>query len=377
MSWSEAKKAAEEASLEKSARRFAESLLGPDFEKQAALSPLTKLRLGMPVALSAEDEAAFDRNSVRPSNMNEVEPPPAKPPVNAPGIHPVLPESPAAPAAPEEVPEEPTEPMEMPFEPREEPTPVERPVPTLPPPEPETEAPPEKAAPVVVEEEEAEPPTRSEVGKIFSAANIPPLIYREILAAKYKGEWMTWEPETLWWAIRKDFGPITEIVRNKIMAMRICLKTNTPWIDWDAFEHVTNALNDHIPIFGAMQPPEADEAAYTVTILRELGDWPFGAEVAGYIAAVCLSAGLVYAPEEWFPSVQYFIDRQGKHDPALVEKSSKAWEALRHHALTEIEWRDDNPIHNQVKKLWLIRTYIDSKSRPSPMPSASELSTTP
>jgi hypothetical protein len=346
VTWFEAKQAAEAAGRAAASKRFAETLLG----KEAALSPLTRLSLGLPVAMTDAEEAALDRASVRPSTMDQEEPAPPPEP------------------APEPVPEAPTEPMEVPFEPREEPTPVERPAP-LPPPALEAEDRAEEveeddwAAPSA--EISAEPPTRGEVGRLFNTTDVPPLVYREVLAEKYKGDWMEWEPETLWWQVRKDFGPVNEIARNKIMALRACLKTNTPWIDWDAFENVANAFNDNIPIFGLVQPPELEEAAYAVMMLRELEDWPFGSEVSGYLAAVCLSAGLIYAPEEWFPSAQYFIDRQS-HNPALVEEARRAWEALRGRALTTIEWREDNALDNQVRKLWEISRYIESRST-SPM----------
>ena len=321
---------------------FANILMG---EKTAAeLSPRARNALGLSGGLTAEDLDRLDSSAVRMSDVTG----------DAPRERSVTAERPPQ-AQPEAEPEpEPAEPIAAAPEPQPEPEPIQQ---VAPPPAEWTDEPAEEIA--------AETATRSELGKIFTAPNVSPLVYRETLADKYKGAWLSWEPETLWWSIRRDFGPISDLVRNKIMALRTCLKTNTPWIDWDAFENVGNAFNDEIPIFGELQPLEPEDVAYTVQTMRELGDWEFGAEVQGYMSAVCINAGLIYAPDDLFPGAQYFIDRHNAA-PELVGTVHGLWKktsSVDPDALTGVEWHEDNSAENQVKHLWLITSYLKHRNQ--------------
>ncbi len=97
-------------------------------------------------------------------------------------------------------------------------------------------------------------PDRTTHGKIFNARRTNPLLILQVLNTKYQGEWVEWEPDTLWYAIRRDFGPVGEITRNKIMALRCAIQSDLPWLDWDIFEDCGLAWNSTIPIFGAFQP---------------------------------------------------------------------------------------------------------------------------
>lgn len=324
------------------------ALLTGDMVKAADLSPWTKAVLDVP-ELTADDEALLEQQAVRLAPLPAPFPPPTQ-----------------ASTAPEPTPA--AEPAEAPHyddteDPEEEApsAPVEEPGST--PHVSHDDIPTEElyVEPKGLEEQPADEAFRHDFGFMFNSQEVVPDAYRIVLALKYKEGWLDWEPETLWAAIRSDFGPLGDVARGKIMALRTCLKTNTPWIDWDAFEHVSQAFNDGIVIFGLMQPPEIEEAAYTVTVLRRLGDWPFSADVTGYIAAVCLNAGLVYAPEEWFPSAQYFMDRQSKAPPALRDTVAAAWEKLQHVNLSAVSWQESNAVDNQVKKLWSVKSYLDSR----------------
>lgn len=333
------------------------ALLNGDMVKAADLSPWTKAVLDVP-ELTADDEALLEQQAVRLK------------PLPAPFPQPLQASSEPEAAA----------------EPAPEPTPAEDPwYDDTEEPEPEPEQ--EQETPAAVDEQGSTPhvahddiPTeelhvepkglegqpadeefRHSFGFMFNSQEVVPDAYRIVLALKYKENWLEWEPETLWAAIRSDFGPVGDVARGKIMALRTSLKTNTPWIDWDAFEHVSQAFNDGLVIFGLMQPPEIEEAAYTVTVMRRLGDWPFSADVSGYLAAVCLSAGLVYAPEDWFPSAQYFMDQQSKAPPALRDTVAAAWEKLQHVNLSAVSWRETNPVDSQVKKLWSVKSYLESR----------------
>jgi hypothetical protein len=315
---------------------FQAALLG-DRQKVAQLAPYTKAMLDMP-DLSPEDEALLEQNAVSIAPAPEPEPEPA--PTQSPGATPGREHDDVITA-------------------REGPEPVDD----------QGSQPHHEHDDVLTDELHVEhdrfgstPETfRADFGFMFNSDEIVPDAYRIVLALKYKENWLEWEPETLWDSIRSDFGPLGDVTRGKIMALRTCLKTNTPWVDWDAFEHVSQAFNDGLVIFGMMQPPDIEEAAYTVTVMRRLGDWPFAAEVSAYMGAVCLDAGLVFAPDEWFPSAQYFIEKQTMAPKALIKTIAAAWEKLKGADFSDVVWNDDNPVDGQVRKLWSVRSYLDGR----------------
>src|SRR5690606_15858251 len=105
-------------------------------------------------------------------------------------------------------------------------------------------------------------PNRTTHGKLFTNKRAHPLQILDVLTARYGTEWTEWEPETLWWALRRDFGPVGELARNKIGALRVAVTTDLPWLDWDVFEDSGLTWNDTIPIIGAFQPMTPAQTAF-------------------------------------------------------------------------------------------------------------------
>lgn len=205
-------------------------------------------------------------------------------------------------------------------------------------------------------------PSRRSHGRIFSARRTHPMRLFDVLQAKYGDDWLHWEPETLWWAIRRDFGPVGELTRNKLQALRTAAKSYSPWDDWDVFENCGLAWNDLIPIFGAYQPMTPSQTAFTTQIMKELHpEAPWGHEVAAYQAAVLDDAGFVFAPEEWFPDAQSLLDRNVEVTGMKVEVA-RAWEQLRDKDLGDVEWRSDNPVDISVAKLLVVKTYLNERA---------------
>lgn len=234
-----------------------------------------------------------------------------------------------------------------------------------PPEEPEEEQPQEAPA-------EEEPPTPEEVVPLEEADTDPELIVPKdffkrpethpmsllvVLKNKYNDEWVRWLPETLWEAIRKDFGPISEVNQNKIQAISVALSTDAPWQDWTTFENCGKSFNNTIPVFGQIQPLSPIEAAFTVSLLKKLNVFDFSDEVAGYIAAICLYNGIIFAPNKWFDGAQRFIDAQNKN-PELRDEVKAAWKALEKQELYDVELKEDNPLHVHVVKLWAVKEYL-------------------
>lgn len=207
-------------------------------------------------------------------------------------------------------------------------------------------------------------PDRSKYGAIFSQKRAHPLLLAEIMRDHYGDEWVTWEPETLWWSIRKDFGPVGDLARNKLMALRVALQTDIPWNDWDVFENCGTAWNDQTPIFGAFQPMSPSETAFTVTITKKLHpDFEFGNEVRAYIAAVCEDNGFVYAPKEWFPGAQDLIDRKG-WVALLRDDVKRAWRTVKKlppDQVLAIDFNAKDPVDIHIGKLIAVREYLSAR----------------
>lgn len=214
-------------------------------------------------------------------------------------------------------------------------------------PEPESEAPPEPPL-----------PSRLTHGRLFTDKRSHPIQIYEVLCMRYGEEWAEWEPETLWWALRRDFGPVGEVTRNKIMALRLAATSDAPWLDWDTFENSTLAWNDVIPLFGAYQPVTPAQAAFGVQVLRAVrADEEFRWEVKAYIAASLEDNGFVYAPREWFDGAQDVIDRK-MWLIGFKTAVADAWEKIRDVDPQNIEWDDSNPVHVHLLKLAVIHRYL-------------------
>lgn len=219
------------------------------------------------------------------------------------------------------------------------------------------------AEPEPDDEPAAEPdlPDRETHGKLFTSRRAHPLQIFDVLNMRYHQDWPEWEPETVWWALRRDFGSVGEIARNKIQALDVAASTDLPWLDWDTFENCGIAWNDFIPVFGSFQPMTPMQVAFAVHILRGVRpDEEFGNEVSAYIAAVLDEHGWVYAPEEWFPGAQALLDRKDWM-VGLKTEVKKAWKVVKDISPQDIEWEEDaRSVH--LLKLAVVKSYLDGRA---------------
>ena len=341
-------------SLEGSEGRFLATLAGGLDKLAVELDPETRQLLG-------EQDAPEQLDQLEASAGGGATPAPPAPPAPAP---------PAAPPPPvqgdvEMEPEE--QPAPMPEQPSAEPVDLE---PAAPPPEHEVVQPdetdlpaPESLAPDIGPD--AEPPAdRATYGKIFNAKGTHPLQLLDVLTSRYRDQWIEWEPETLWWAIRRDFGPISEITRNKVMALRLAVATYQPWADWDTFENCGLAWNDTLPMFGAYQPMTPSQIAFAVSILAAVHPAaPINEEVCAYQAMILEESGFVYAPEIWYPGAQAFIDRKTWAGPFRDEVHA-AWDKLKVHPLEDLQhiaWDEKSALDVHMLRLFAVRAYLESK----------------
>ncbi len=205
-------------------------------------------------------------------------------------------------------------------------------------------------------------PGRATHGKLFSARRAHPLELFEILQSKYGEEWLSWEPTTLWWAIRRDFGAVGELTRNKILALRVAYKTLGPWSDWDVFEKCGLAWNDQVPVFGAWQPLPPSHVAFTVQVLAAIHpEAPWTHEVSAYQAMILDDNGFVWVPPEWFPGAQVLLDRN-RETAAFRDEVARAWGKLAGRDLSRVEWRPDSALDIHIARLFVIATYLEHRA---------------
>lgn len=236
-------------------------------------------------------------------------------------------------------------------------------------------------APPVEEEPATEPPlpSRATHGRLFTDKRAHPLQMLEVLTNRYGTEWADWESATLWWAIRRDFGPVGEVARNKVMALRMAATTDVPWLDWDVFEDSGLAWNDIVPVIGTFQPMTPMQTAFAVQVLHGIrSNEPFDAEVKAYIAAILDDNGWVYAPFEYFDNAQELLDRK-VWLVGLRQQVKQAWEKIKDVDPSQIEWRD-HPLDIHLLKLMVVKQYVDGRNalRSLPIgPSAASSTTAP
>jgi hypothetical protein len=311
-----------------------------------AVSPSTLDQLeaqagGVPEEAAPEDEEAAPET-------------PAEPAQTAPSVHPAIQPLLPEPAPPQEVDENglPPEPPRDDLEPEED--------------ELASEPPP--------------PPGRTTHGRLFSDRLAHPVQIFNVLNQRYGTDWDDWEPETLWWAIRRDFGPVGELARNKIGALAVAARTDAPWQDWDVFENCGLAWNDIIPVFGAYQLLVPMQIALAVHVLREVREEEeFANEVNAYIASILEEHGWVYAPPEWFADAQLLLDRK-KWLVGFRQDVASAWAKVGDIDPTQIDWSAADPLSIHLLKMHVVQRYLDERAllmQDLPVPMVSSTNASP
>lgn len=135
---------------------------------------------------------------------------------------------------------------------------------------------------------------------IFSDNGAHPIALLAILTKQFGEEWLEWEPETVWDEILDEFSAsISSINKEKILAARLVKTSHRFFLEWDVFQHVTDALNGLTPNFSVLQRPSPGEMLVSVDIAEELQgkqDIVFSPEVKAYIAGSFLYEDIWYLP---------------------------------------------------------------------------------
>jgi hypothetical protein len=143
------------------------------------------------------------------------------------------------------------------------------------------------------------------------------------------GEFLTWEPESIWLELHRQGVDLPEENRARIMAGQALRLI--PSFYWDAivFEKTAQALSGVMPAPEILEEASPARLAWAVVesawIVREFGEsaWEFQHEPRAYTGVVLLRAGFAQAPEQ-LSFAQTWLDRVREHD-GLREDVRARW----------------------------------------------------
>ncbi len=147
------------------------------------------------------------------------------------------------------------------------------------------------------------------------------------------GEFLLWEPETVWLELQHRGVSILPVGRAKLEAVRALLLV--PSFYWDAivFEKTALAFDGHVPNPDALEEATVaqlawavKEAAWVATHVGEAAK-AFEHEPAAYSAVVMHRDGFILAPEQ-LAFAQDLLDNVNETDNALKTEVREKWAAL-------------------------------------------------
>jgi len=201
----------------------------------------------------------------------------------------------------------------------------------------------------MIQADEPEPqPQAPEVEKV-AAANIfasPSAGPRELMLEmtnRYGIKWIDWEPETIFSSIKEDTGEYAAPVNNnKIMAIKVMMRSDQPWTSWNVFEKVAVAFNNRVPNFGFTEYLSPLEIANAVSLMNDIREMEWGDEVRVYVAAITRDHGFSYLPEP-LNFAQDMLDHMG-NDTALRDAIKSKLELVDIDDLNGFMVDEDDPV---------------------------------
>lgn len=188
--------------------------------------------------------------------------------------------------------------------------------------------------------------------------DVSPIEYANAMTKAYGKEWLSWEPETLWETIRKDWQTYPNPEgKNKLMAIKALMANDYFWQEWEVFEKVCSAFNDRIPHFGRMEDLSVAELALGVQLASQLKRRSFDNEVKAYVASRAHEDGYVMLPEV-LSFAQDYLDTlmQGTSGPEVRDRLSEI-DPLK----LEVS-SDTDPVHVQAGLLQAVDVYLRSRN---------------
>ena len=171
-----------------------------------------------------------------------------------------------------------------------------------------------------------------------------PMVLADTFNHKYGDVWLDFLPETVRSSL-KELGVDDESLVNKAMATQTALTNADLEKDWDMFEKVVLAFNDHIPDFTIIELPSMSELVWGYTAIKGLrSSYTFGDDIKSYIIGVMRESGLVWCP---------WIGLEAGDNAELIHKVKEYWNFPNKDV-------DDPDVGVQLDKLDIIKEYVKS-----------------
>ncbi len=185
---------------------------------------------------------------------------------------------------------------------------------------------------------------------------INPIKLKDMLMAEYGTEWIEWAPESI--VLEAFWGKANDLLLDKVMALQLCLSTDTPWTEWNVFEKVGRCFTNQDVDFMTFQPLSTGECSVTIDIMQQIReDEQFSGEVQLYVANIAFSENLVVLPEDMFPPEMHKQLLNMIYRPELASKVSVAWAKIKNLDLLNKEFNLEDPVQNQISRLAVLKQY--------------------
>lgn len=186
-------------------------------------------------------------------------------------------------------------------------------------------------------------------------------------AKKLLGDFLAWEPESVWLELERHGVDLPRENRAKLNA---CIALHlVPAFYWDAgvFEKTVVAFDNHEPNPDVVEEARPESLAWGIVdaeaVRRMVGDehLDFDSEPKAYAAVVLNRAGLVVAPDE-LAFCQTALDRLTV-DKTLRDTVKERWERLKGLAPSELAKHpfDEKPVDVQLAHLSAVSLYVKEK----------------
>lgn len=185
-------------------------------------------------------------------------------------------------------------------------------------------------------------------------------------ATKLLGDFLEWEPESIWLELHHHGVDVPEENRGKLMAA-LTLRL-VPGFYWDGivFEKTAVALDGYLPhpdILEEATPAQlawaVEEAAWILRLAREPA-WEFQHEPRAYAGVVLARAGFVLAPEQ-LNFAQQALDRQ-THAAKLRDDVVERWARVSKDHLEQLSLGEDH-VDVQIARLAAVELHVRTKRR--------------
>ena len=135
---------------------------------------------------------------------------------------------------------------------------------------------------------------------LFENDDTPMMLLYSALVKIYDGEFINWEPETIWLALQQDMGvDVSDFIKNKIQAATIIVGSERYYQDWKIFECSGKAINDSYTTFEYLTPLSSEECCWTIieANLIDNDDSRYDYEVSDYIRVSLNADGVAMLPD--------------------------------------------------------------------------------